>query len=402
MQPIFSQSEAACRTCRPDITAILFNVLNFEDSQGRVLLPSRGLRAERGKSSFWSTRIKRRDIHHRELQHRWKALRMISWHWFGIFWLMLGVVCIAAIELAARSSASKGPLSQAELVPSIAYCAALIAGAPLLWLFGLGISVQLLWRGRVPISNRVCWDARAAAYADKNPLPPSRETAICEMIEIRQRSQPRLDQEKRPSNWPGSKLWSTTEAIILDTVEQYLWLCDGGLTEKAAIQKIVVGDKFRSGVAPELNDKLYAYISHRLVTTDPDYLLLGSDVLKKVIFVAQGWTRDQIQRNIAEGPYPPVEWLKVRVSVSDIENVEIMPFKDEGLVVITLDGEVERPGAIAPTGKDWKRIKSRMLPTDELWIFSSCPMHWQNLVGRMGIALVRNGHPIAHVFTVIN
>ena len=39
---------------------------------------------------------------------------------------------------------------------------------------------------------------------------------------------------------------------------------------------------------------------------------------------------------------------------------------------------------------------------DELWRFSSPGWTWEALMGRSGIALVRNGHPIAHVGTIMN
>ena len=99
---------------------------------------------------------------------------------------------------------------------------------------------------------------------------------------------------------------------------------------------------------------------------------------------------------------PAKEWLKARVSFSDIESGKRLPFEYGGLIEITLDGRTERLGMIVPNNRDWQRIKLRMLPNDELWTFSSPGKYWQGLSGRMGVALIRNGHPIDHVITMMN
>jgi hypothetical protein len=43
-----------------------------------------------------------------------------------------------------------------------------------------------------------------------------------------------------------------------------------------------------------------------------------------------------------------------------------------------------------------------MTDRDELWAFSSPAEYWKGLAGRAGVALVRDGRPIAHVVTVMN
>jgi hypothetical protein len=319
---------------------------------------------------------------------------MIWWQCLGIAWFILGLAIIAAIELAARSSDSEGPLSSGKPAASIVYCAVLIIGAPLVALFGLGICAQVLWQGRIPITNRVWWPARAVEFAD-------RETALCDMIDIRQRRDPRLRREQRPSNWPMSELWRTTEATILDTVEQYRWLRDGGLVEKVALETLEVNQNGSVDFSVKPNATLHSYIARWLSTVDPDYLRLGGNVLRKVILFAEKWSRAEISRVKSDRPFPPADWLLARVGVREIESGEDLPFKGEGIVSITFDGQVERPGRTIPS-YEWKRIKSRMLSTDELWTFSSPAEYWQNRAGRMGIALIRNGHPIGHVITLKN
>ena len=77
-------------------------------------------------------------------------------------------------------------------------------------------------------------------------------------------------------------------------------------------------------------------------------------------------------------PFPPTEWLKRRIDVDEIKKYP-----------------------------QWERtfsslFKARMTDRDELWEFSSPGQSWKNLCGRAGVALVRDGRPIAHVVTVMN
>lgn len=88
--------------------------------------------------------------------------------------------------------------------------------------------------------------------------------------------------------------------------------------------------------------------------------------------------------------------------VAEIESGKSLPFEDGGLAITTLDGQIEHPGTTIQNDKDWKRIRLRMLSTDELWAFSSPAEYWYELRGRMGIALTRNGQPIGHVISMIN
>ena len=43
-----------------------------------------------------------------------------------------------------------------------------------------------------------------------------------------------------------------------------------------------------------------------------------------------------------------------------------------------------------------------MQPGDELWTFSSPAQSWEDLAGRAGVALVRDGNPIKVLVTMMN
>jgi hypothetical protein len=327
---------------------------------------------------------------------------MVWWEWLGSSWLVIGVSLIICIELVTRADESTGPLSQDRLLSSVAYSAALLAGAPVLVLYSLSICAQILWQGRIPISNRVWWSARARNTAASDSLPSSRETTLCEMIRLRQRKDPRLRCRRAPSNWPMFELWETTEAIILDTVEKHLWLCEDGLDDQVALEKIEV---FRTGSATshiKPNSTPQSYLAHRLSVEDPGYLVLGEKVLLEAIRIAEEWAHTEICRTTSDRPYPPKHWLKARVSLSEVEGGKSLPFGYGGLAMINPAAWTEGLGLDAREDRNWQRVKLRMLPSDELWTFSSPPEYWRGLAGRMGIVLIRNDRPIEHVTTVMN
>ena len=54
------------------------------------------------------------------------------------------------------------------------------------------------------------------------------------------------------------------------------------------------------------------------------------------------------------------------------------------------------------TNQQWKALVARMVEGDELWEFNSPADTWQNLCGRAGIALVRNGEVIDAIITMMN
>jgi hypothetical protein len=137
-------------------------------------------------------------------------------------------------------------------------------------LYGLGVCCQMLWRGRIPISNRIWWQARGASFS-KVDGRPSRETILVQMIELRRRKDSRLRYGKRPSDWPMFQLWETTEAVLLNTVEDYAWLKDAGLSDHAALQRLEAVD-----AAPSMPTRetvpLRELVTKKLRMVDPNYL----------------------------------------------------------------------------------------------------------------------------------
>jgi hypothetical protein len=195
-------------------------------------------------------------------------------------------------------------------------------------------------------------------------------------------------------------LWQTTEATILEIVEQYFWLRDGGLTPREALAQI---EATRPRAAPPTAmwaESPRSYIADRLAAEDPAFIALGPDLLDETVRIAERWAKGEIERSEADRSYPPQEWLGERVTPSKFETDWNLPVDDGGLTMM-VDGNAGRPYRLR-SESDWWRLKLRIAPGDELRTFSSPPETWKGLAGRTGAALIRNGRPIGHVTTMMN
>ena len=95
-------------------------------------------------------------------------------------------------------------------------------------------------------------------------------------------------------------------------------------------------------------------------------------------------------------PLIPKAWLDKKVTIAEAE-AEHPGINDE---------RVQRfPDAAKPFGfksGQWEAIKAAMQPGDELWTFASPAKSWEDLAGRAGIAVVRDGNPIMVLTTMLN
>jgi len=95
-------------------------------------------------------------------------------------------------------------------------------------------------------------------------------------------------------------------------------------------------------------------------------------------------------------PLIPKTWLDKKVTIAEAE-AEHPGIRDE---------RVQRfPDAAKPFGfksVQWEAIKAAMQPGDELWTIMSPKESWENLAGRAGIAVVRDGIPVMVMTTMLN
>jgi hypothetical protein len=96
-----------------------------------------------------------------------------------------------------------------------------------------------------------------------------------------------------------------------------------------------------------------------------------------------------------ESPIPK-EWLQKQITIAEAETA---------YPGITDDRVKNFPDAAKPFGfrhAEWEAFKTHMQPGDQLWTFMSPPKSWEDLAGRSGIALVRNGAPIETIIGAMN
>jgi hypothetical protein len=99
---------------------------------------------------------------------------------------------------------------------------------------------------------------------------------------------------------------------------------------------------------------------------------------------------------VQAAPVIPAAWLIKKISVAEAE-AEHPGMRDERA---NQHPELARPfGAL---NAKWEKLKADMQPNDELWTFSSPPRTWEDLAGRAGIALVRDGQAIEIIVTMLN
>ena len=103
-----------------------------------------------------------------------------------------------------------------------------------------------------------------------------------------------------------------------------------------------------------------------------------------------------IARAADDMPLIPKSWLDKKVTIAEAEAAH------PGIS----DERVQRfPDAAKPFGfksGQWEAIKAAMQPGDELWTFISPAESWENLAGRAGIAVVRDGNPVMVLTTMLN
>jgi len=81
----------------------------------------------------------------------------------------------------------------------------------------------------------------------------------------------------------------------------------------------------------------------------------------------------------------PRSWLIRQVSVEKAESNN------------TCDGV-----AFGCSSSEWAKLKTKLIPGDEVWEFSSPVESWRNLAGRAGIAIVRDQKVVDCLVTMLN
>lgn len=86
------------------------------------------------------------------------------------------------------------------------------------------------------------------------------------------------------------------------------------------------------------------------------------------------------------------EWLISKITVEEAEVKHMVIHEEFGF----------KPVPFGFSNDSWNNMLSVMKLGDELWEYSSPNHFWENLAGREGIALVRNGEIVLDLLTRMN
>ena len=214
------------------------------------------------------------------------------------------------------------------------------------------------------------------------------DSVLCRMVDIRRRVDRGPLKYPRGRNWPVFALWTAPEGKILCAIRSANWLQDGGLSALQAWASVCpsVGAQI-SAAADEAAARRIA-IYGLLQVIDPQYLSLGDKMIDHIVRRADAWAKREIVQVNTSLPYPPPEWLELKVSLAEFERECLEPFSAH--TIWTRSAEAAQ------------NVGAWFTPDDEIWWFRSPPDYWAGMFGRAGYALLRRGRPIAHATTIMN
>jgi hypothetical protein len=256
----------------------------------------------------------------------------------------------------------------------LAYLALFIAGpiilTGLLWVI-LRDWLRRLWKGRQP-----------AARTEQETTPEREDTVLVDLVRRRAAVDSRLAGAK-VDEWPMCSFWPTPEAMILDVIGKYHQLRRAGATDDLIWTKL---EAYRADFGTALLSQpcsLSAFLVHRLALEDPLYIKLGTEFLQTQIERCEKFALQYIGDEGQSHGWPPAEWLTEKISLDQLPAPKSIPLVTEtrAQAIMQLRAYKSR--------QEIKTLEVLMLPGDEVWTFTSPPQSWQRLMGRSGIALVR-------------
>ena len=115
---------------------------------------------------------------------------------------------------------------------------------------------------------------------------------------------------------------------------------------------------------------LLGYFRHRMHEWDTEISALGEAFLDRHVELCEMYAAHHFNQ---DGNWPPLQWLAAQLNPEE-----------------------------AATSGHIDKLKLLMLPGDQLWSYSSPPETWNHIMGRRGIALLRNGRTIGQILTLMN
>jgi hypothetical protein len=306
--------------------------------------------------------------------------------WTFIVWFACALLLFVLDRFFAAADNGGIWKSDDPIVSVLTYLVLLLVGPIIVVGLVLWIAWELIigyWRGSSVQSPR-----------KEQSRPESEDTVLVDLVRRRAAVDPRLNGAEI-GQWPMCQFWTTPESMILDLVAKYHQLRAAGAAEDLIWDKL---ETYRADFGTsELPDpcSLIDFVAHRLALEHPRYSEFGSSFLLSQIERCEHFVRKDIQSTTESKGWPPPEWLIKQTRLPSF------PMRKPQLDA-TQRGDAIRQLRAYKSRQEIKTLEVLMLPGDEIWEFSSPPELWHKLMGRAGIALVRDGRSIACVVTTMN
>ena len=199
-------------------------------------------------------------------------------------------------------------------------------------------------------------------------LKSSRDDFLFALVQRRRVYDCRLRDENL-NTWPMFRFRESIDGVILRVTEVYITLSPV-LTFSGDLQRRLDLASERGYDEHFETKTLIGYFRHRMRNWDPETSALGEAFLGRHVGLCEMYAAHQFNQ---AGNWPPKQWLAAQLNLEEAAN---------------------------STNID--KLKLLMLPGDELWSYSSPPETWKHMMGRRGIALIRDGKTIAEILTLMN
>lgn len=149
---------------------------------------------------------------------------------------------------------------------------------------------------------------------------------------------------------------------------------------------------------------LHDYVVENLRVHSPTYLKLGTEILNQALALAELWAVLAAERQ-RQARWPSQEMLEppgpLAYLLRDVdEDDEIDNLALRGDAIEILDALLAK--VPFPACRDFRRLRARAVPGDELRNYSTGTQSFQFMMGSAGLALVRYGHAIDYVELMMN
>jgi hypothetical protein len=323
-----------------------------------------------------------------------------SWTTIGVMWSIAGVATLALADAAMRHEEGEGIFEQCRSVENTVAMVLILLLVLLFWPVAWIAAAVLAFRPdldpdlKAPLrraSHRKPRLRIAMPRLDSPWWKPAEHDSevLSRMIRLRLKRDPRLAGAAPPWRWPRDRLWRTTEAMLLEAVQQYLALWTDGLSAQDIVRRIE--DLRGAADGPPTDPRLRPYLRWRLAQADPDYLRLGHRVFAPAALQAIRWARKSLLGANRADPFPPAEWLVEEISPDEVEPAF------EGLFFPAGPRPENWREALIWKRREWALMKLRLREGDDVMQYQEPPAADAESAGQHGIALVRDGRAVAWI-----